>query len=162
MLSGFLAACTVVIGVGVAVAINAPGSPPQPVLAGDPVPDPRPLTDLLDELVRTLPPLAGALRPSTGSAEGRAQGMSREAACAYAAEAWAAKQRLLASIPLPPGYDPTNPNGVVNIHRRLGDAPDYYADGKASGMTDDAACAYAAQAEAQPPADPVFPTVPLG
>ena len=54
--------------------------------------------------------------------------------------------------PLPAAPEPStcqsNAPGVQNIHVRPGPMPDYFAEGKALGMSDDGARAYAAQIEA--------------
>jgi hypothetical protein len=48
---------------------------------------------------------------------------------------------------LPPGVDPSN-TGVQNIHRRVDAGADAYAQGRALGMSEEEARAYAAQVNA--------------
>ncbi|MCA1670781.1 MAG: hypothetical protein LC799_00775 [Actinobacteria bacterium] len=55
-------------------------------------------------------------------------------------------QALPPAWPEPPGC-PGDVQNVQNIHRTVGAAPDHYAQGKALGMTDDEARAYAARTE---------------
>jgi hypothetical protein len=54
----------------------------------------------------------------------------------------------LPPVSMPAGWACPGSEGVQNIHVRLGAPPDYFAEGKAMGMTDDQARSYAAGVEA--------------
>ena len=113
-----IALCVLIGGVSLAVALKAP--PAQPPYAQ---PEPAPPAQLVDpprpaDFVSQLSSFL--TQASTGSyAAAKAMGMSDAEACARAAETAATRKRLedqlFATIPMPPGYDPTN--GIVNIHR---------------------------------------------
>jgi hypothetical protein len=51
----------------------------------------------------------------------------------------------LPPVSFPPGWACPGTGDIENIHVRLSPAPDYFAQGKAMGMTDDQARAYVAQ-----------------
>jgi hypothetical protein len=145
------ALAVLIIGVGAAIAIN--GAVPQPIPA--PHAAQRPPVPSADQVMDELTQAQLAIQPQrpTGCAQDNAMGMIDAEARARAAEL-EGHQRLIdqmlatmATIPPPPGFDPANQKGVVNIHRPVCPGQDY-AVAKAQGMSDEEARVYAAQMEA--------------